>query len=139
MAKTNEDIMELAMEDYVSAMKDDAFVNRIEAGHSFGVNRIVAEVWNNFGIRTPLQSAGKEDAQKVIDELVHLFEELINWKDYEKYSDVNFGDDFDEDDELVEVFDEDDELIDVVDEDDELVEVFDDDDELVDNTGEEGF
>ena len=139
MEKTNGDIMELAMEDYVSAMKDDTFVNRIEAGHSFGVNRIVAEVWNNFGIRTPLQSAGREDAQKVINELVHLFEELINWKDYEKYLDINFGDDFDEDDELVEVFDENDELIYAVDEDDELVEVFDDDDELVDNTGGEGF
>lgn len=80
MRKTNEEIIELAMKDYDIAMNDNGFVNRIDAGHSFGVNRIVAEVWNNFGIRTPLQSAGREDAQKVINELIHLFEELINWE-----------------------------------------------------------
>ena len=68
-----QEILELAYEDYKDALEDDTFVSPLKAAYNFAVNRITAEVWNDYGIACPVDAFGHTEAAREISWLTQLF------------------------------------------------------------------
>ena len=68
-------ILELAEEDYQEALKDKTFVSPYDAARNAAKNCIVAEVWNHFGIASPIEAVGREEVKDLIWELWTEFED----------------------------------------------------------------
>lgn len=72
-ATRQQEILELAYEDYKDALEDDTFVSPLKAAYNFAVNRITAEVWEDYGITCPVEASGNTEVAREIHWLAELF------------------------------------------------------------------
>lgn len=73
-----QEILELAYEDYKEALEDNTFINPDQAAYNFALNCITAEVWKDYGITCPAEAAGNDEAAREIHWLAQLFRGTVS-------------------------------------------------------------
>ena len=76
-AVRQQEILQLALEDYNDALNDITFINPVQAAHNFAVNRITAEVWNDYGITNPFEASGNTEVAREIHWLTNIFKGIV--------------------------------------------------------------